>query len=378
MRTGGGTNAGGSFIKTGGGTLRILVGNNQQDDPLLLNGGTIIAEHADALGRGDTGVRVDMKGGTTLVLRNDAGTNFQTPINAVDTGQTIDVVIDRQTAGLGVTHTLNALTSSGAFTLNVSAGANVTGGTPGLALGGGTLGGNGTVDVGANALVAFTPGVTTTGIIGGGAFGLTKAGAGTLLLNVVNTYTGATTVNAGALAGNGTIAGNVSNGAFVRPGASPGLLSISGNYTQTATGALDVELNGLTAGTQYDRLAAAGTITLAGQLNVSLGFAAASGDSFVLIDNAGTDAVVGTFTGLAEGAMLLSGGRALRISYVGGDGNDVTLTVTPPPTVTDVFVSGPGWTSNFLNYLATSGVGDATYGYRLDATAHADELPWVN
>src|SRR4029453_17556153 len=105
------------------------------------------------------------------------------------------------------------------------------------------------------------------------------------------------------------------NGAFVRPGASPGLLSISGSYTQTATGALDVELNGLTAGTQYDRLAVAGTVTLAGQLNASLGFAAATGDSFVLIDNAGSDAVIGTFAGLAEGATLVSGGRALRISY---------------------------------------------------------------
>src|SRR5205814_98194 len=45
MRTGGGTNAGGSFIKTGAGTLRILTGNPQQDDPLKLNAGAIVAGH---------------------------------------------------------------------------------------------------------------------------------------------------------------------------------------------------------------------------------------------------------------------------------------------------------------------------------------------
>src|SRR5262249_34827358 len=41
----------------------------------------------------------------------------------------------------------------------------------------------------------------------------------------------------------------------------------------------------------------------------------------------GTDAVVGTFAGLAQGATVLIGGRPFTISYTGGDGNDVVLTV---------------------------------------------------
>jgi hypothetical protein len=57
----------------------------------------------------------------------------------------------------------------------------------------------------------------------------------------------------------------------------------------------------------------------------------------------------------------------------------VNVTIeTVSPTVTGVFVRGTGWSTNFLNFLATSGVGDATLGYRLDAAAHADELPWTN
>jgi hypothetical protein len=46
------------------------------------------------------------------------------------------------------------------------------------------------------------------------------------------------------------------------------------------------------------------------------------------------DALTGTlfpFAGLAEGATFASDGATFRISYLGGDGNDVTLTVLPEP-----------------------------------------------
>src|SRR5205823_4897796 len=40
----------------------------------------------------------------------------------------------------------------------------------------------------------------------------------------------------------------------------------------------------------------------------------------------GSDAIAGTFAGLAEGATVNLGGEPFHISYAGGDGNDVTLT----------------------------------------------------
>jgi hypothetical protein len=38
------------------------------------------------------------------------------------------------------------------------------------------------------------------------------------------------------------------------------------------------------------------------------------------------------FTGLPEGAILVANGVPMQISYLGGDGNDITLTVVPEPS----------------------------------------------
>lgn len=73
-----------------------------------------------------------------------------------------------------------------------------------------------------------------------------------------------------ALRGVGSLGVNVSNvGGFVEPGASPGLLSIDGSYTQDASAFLSIELAGPAPGTGFDRLAIGGPATLAGTLNVS-------------------------------------------------------------------------------------------------------------
>ena len=54
------------------------------------------------------------------------------------------------------------------------------------------------------------------------------------------------------------------------------------------------------------------------------------GDTFTIIDNKGTSPVTGTTAGtfkdLPEGAEITVGGAIFKISYVGGDGNDVVLT----------------------------------------------------
>ena len=68
-------------------------------------------------------------------------------------------------------------------------------------------------------------------------------------------------------------------------------------------------------------------------LALSGAFVPTSGQSFVLIDNDGVDAVSGTFAGLAQGATLVFNGVNLTIDYSGGDGNDVVLGVVPNPSV---------------------------------------------
>src|SRR6185295_3291082 len=55
------------------------------------------------------------------------------------------------------------------------------------------------------------------------------------------------------------------------------------------------------------------------------------GDVITLINKNAAGAVSGTFGGFPEGAFRSIGGVPVVMSYVGGDGNDVTLTVTNLP-----------------------------------------------
>src|SRR5439155_5976881 len=91
----------------------------------------------------------------------------------------------------------------------------------------------------------------------------------------------------------------------------------------------------------YDQLNVTGSVALSTVspgviLNVTSfgGFAPAGGDTFVIIKNDSGDAVSGTFAGLPEGAVVstnfLGSGLVARITYKGGDGNDVGLTVIGP------------------------------------------------
>ncbi|MEQ1859258.1 MAG: hypothetical protein ABMA13_04930, partial [Chthoniobacteraceae bacterium] len=55
-----------------------------------------------------------------------------------------------------------------------------------------------------------------------------------------------------------------------------------------------------------------------------------AGSTFTIIDNAGPAAVSGTFAGLPQDAEFYEDAQWWRISYVGGNGNDVMLTrITP-------------------------------------------------
>src|SRR5204863_479527 len=54
-------------------------------------------------------------------------------------------------------------------------------------------------------------------------------------------------------------------------------------------------------------------------------FASVAGNTYVIVDNDGTDPVTGTFTGLPEGAALTLAGQSFTVTYAGGTGNDVAL-----------------------------------------------------
>jgi len=81
----------------------------------------------------------------------------------------------------------------------------------------------------------------------------------------------------------------------------------------------------------FDQLAVTGKVTLGGELKVNLGYAPVVGHKFVIIDNDLTDAVTTTFSALPEGGTFSVAGTFFSISYKGGTGNDVELTVVNPP-----------------------------------------------
>jgi autotransporter-associated beta strand protein len=230
----------------------------------------------------------------------------------------------------------------------------------------GSIEGDGKVFLGANNLsvgsnnrsTLFSGVVQDGGQNGGSGGSLTKIGPGTLTLSGANTYIGPTTVNAGRLVVNGSITSavtvnggtlggsgttgsiTVNSGGVLSPGNSSGILHVAGNLSLALGSTYLVELNGPTAGTQYDQADVTGMVSLSdATLSVSLGFFPPIVTMFTIIDNDLNDPVSGMFNGLPEGGMFTASGESFTISYRSGDGNDVVLTAaaaaTPPPTVPD-------------------------------------------
>ncbi|WP_428939737.1 BNR-4 repeat-containing protein [Fontivita pretiosa] len=123
-------------------------------------------------------------------------------------------------------------------------------------------------------------------------------GGGTFTPGIVNVVPG------GTLAGDGRVNAAVNNiGGTIAPGHSAGILTINGDFSQSPSGTLEIELGGTIVGSQYDRLAIAGSATLDGTLRVSLigDFVPLPGQRFdVMTFGARTgDLVIANDTGLA-------------------------------------------------------------------------------
>lgn len=154
-------------------------------------------------------------------------------------------------------------------------------------------------------------------------------------LNQIVTLTGVrgSTEVYGTLKGTGTTGDLlVASTGIVTPGTSPGCLT-SGNVTTESNSGYVFEIGGTTACTEYDQQVVNGTLTIGeGSIfNFSFinGFKPVAGDSFTLFNNDGSDAVIGSFGLSPEGTTGTVEGVNFIISYVGGDGNDVTITVLP-------------------------------------------------
>lgn len=229
----------------------------------------------------------------------------------------------------------------------------------------GSLAGNGIVLLAGHTLSVGNNNLSTTfsGVIQESG-GLTKADTGRLTLTGANTYTGKTTVTAGTLLGNnptgsdtstgpvnvqtgtlggkGIIAGPVTIGTGSGMGAvlapSVGVSQLSQLATLTLQAALTFKTDGTysyklnTNNARADQVIANGVnIRNGAQFNFqSLGSRRLpSGAIFTAISNTSANRIVGAFANLPEGSTFTAGPNNFQVSYSGGDGNDLTLTVVP-------------------------------------------------
>ena len=240
-------------------------------------------------------------------------------------------------------------------------------GHPGARIG--SLAGDGLVfmggvifEVGRNNLdTTFSGTMQDGGADGGTGASFVKIGKGTLALSGANTYTGGTTVTAGALvidnttdsgtgtgavqvnqgtlAGSGTISGAVTLGtadglgAFLAPGK-----GASEATTLTIQSALTFKSDGICTCTVNTRRAEADQVIANGvTINGGAQFRLVAvgnktltpGTVFTAISNTSSDPIAGTFANLPDESTFTVGPNSYQVTYEGGDGNDLTLTVVP-------------------------------------------------
>jgi fibronectin-binding autotransporter adhesin len=177
-----------------------------------------------------------------------------------------------------------------------------------------------------------------------GLAGFTFTNRGAVQVDTGATVTGFVS-DGGTVTGGGTIAGSLNftgSGNLLRPGASPGTLTVTGNLSLNSGTTLHAELNGNTPSTGHDQLAVTGTISLGNaELDLTLGggYTPAVTDKLFLITNSGDDAISGEFANKPHLSQITIGGYLATISYFGNStngtvdlGNDVVVyNFTPVP-----------------------------------------------
>lgn len=337
----------GQLVKLGGGILALL-GNN------TYTGGTTISAGTLRVGNG----------ATSGSIVGDVVNNGVLQFNRFDS-----IGFNYVISGTGRLEKI----ASGTLTLT---GANTyTGGTTVLAgtlqIGDGGTSGSILGDVTNNATLAFNRSDSTvfSGAISGSGQ-VIKRGSNNLSLTGTSSYTGATTVEAGtlsvngsiaasslttvnagaALGGNGTVGTTLINGGALAPGNSIGTLNVSGNLTFSAASSYMVEVSPSSA----DRVNVSGTATLGGAtVNASFASGGYVERQYTIVS--ATGGVVGTF-GTLVNTNLPSGFR----SSLGYDANNAYLNLvldyTPSPGINSGLNRNQTEVANALSgYFARTG-----------------------
>jgi autotransporter-associated beta strand protein len=319
----------GGLTKLGAGTLEFFgPGTNDYAGLTVISNGVVEARRGNGLGLGWTSIPGD------IVMGDDSSGTTSARLRVQLAGQLNRraTATLRRTASMefsggrpGANATLRRLLGAG--TVNLAVGSfliisnDVSFTFDGSLAGGGSLG-----KFGQDTTMHFTGNGTLTGP--------TTISEGKYLLDGAMPSSPVTIRNQAALLGDGETGPlTVESAGVVKPeSAQPGRLA-----ADLAASSLDLQTGGVlsldffgahgTAGN--DVLTVAGSVAL-NSSRLSAGFLGAprEGEVVMLIRKTSAGPVTGTFSGWSQGAVQKLGEIPVAISYSGGDGNDVTLTVT--------------------------------------------------
>jgi uncharacterized repeat protein (TIGR01451 family) len=351
----------------GGGNLQIQgTSAVTSSGTFTLNNGTLANTGTLALGSGFTFAGGTLTGNGTTQVNAGGSFSFTGTAGAmtVDGGQIIDNVNSMSVGSANIV-TLNAATiiNEAGHQLNMLNSTIAVGGAP-VINNFGTISASATNRVDATLNNSGTISLTAIGdniaLNGGGThtgnfvFGLPSntfffsSGATPHVFNPGAAFSGpAGNVNIqGGIFAVGTtlsLPGNLNNAGILKfgPGATTQGLGVAGNFTQSATGALDVKLNGTTAVSQYDQVTVTGSATLGGTLNASLGYAPADNDTWSIITDvagsAGTDFGTKSLPPYARGMVeeVPSPPAGTAVNLVAVPQADVAVAKSGPASVND-------------------------------------------
>ena len=169
------------------------------------------------------------------------------------------------------------------------------------------------------------------------SLGVTTTNNGTIVApNGVKVAAGDILLGTGSVSGAVVVAANGS----LNPAGTNATIYNTGNLQVLPNGILNLTTAGSIPGTDYDQINVTGTVNVSGgvlRLNVRAGIAV--GNSFTIINNDGTDPVVGQFAGGTTIRAFNNPLVTFTINYAGGDGNDIVATVSninPASALVDV------------------------------------------